>query len=59
VLAGLTVGLLAKNPPLLAAAAASFVVKKTAEVLYQEAGYSFSSDDVAERVFKIMKSLSH
>jgi hydroxyethylthiazole kinase-like uncharacterized protein yjeF len=58
VLAGLTVGFLAKNQPLLAATAASFVVKKTAEVLYQEVGYSFSSDDLAERVFRVMKDMT-
>jgi len=57
VLAGLTVGLLAKNPPLLAAAAASFVVKKTAEMLYEKVGFNFNADDVAENCFEVMNKL--
>jgi NAD(P)H-hydrate epimerase len=57
-LAGLTAGLAAKNPPLLAAAAASFVIKKTAEKLYEKVGYNFNADDVAENVFEVMKTLS-
>jgi hydroxyethylthiazole kinase-like uncharacterized protein yjeF len=50
VLAGVTVGLLAKNPPLLAAAAASLLVKKTAESLYEKVGYTFNADDLAEEM---------
>jgi NAD(P)H-hydrate epimerase len=56
-LAGLTAGFFAKNPPLMAAAAASFVVKKTAEKLYEKVGYNFNSDDLAENVFEVMKEL--
>ncbi len=55
VLAGVIVGLLAKNPPLLAAAAGSLVVKKTAEELAARVGYNFNADDVAEKVFEVMK----
>jgi NAD(P)H-hydrate epimerase len=51
VLAGVTVGLAAKNEPLLAAAAASFIVKKTADELYEKVGYHFNADDLAEEVF--------
>lgn len=57
-LAGITVGLLAKNPPLLAAAAASFVIKKTAERLYGRVGYNFNADDVAENCFEVMANLT-
>lgn len=53
-LAGITVALCAKNPPLLAAAAASFLIKKTAEKLYEEVGFNFNADDVASNVFKVM-----
>lgn len=54
-LAGVIVGLLAKNPPLLAAAAGTYLVKKTAEVLYERVGYNFNADDVSERVFEVLK----
>ncbi len=57
-LAGITVGLLAKNSPLLAAAAASFVIKKTAERLYEKVGYNFNADDVAENCFGVMADLT-
>ncbi len=56
VLAGVIVGLLAKNSPLLAAAAGSYLVKKTADILYEEVGFNYNADDVAERVFKVIKS---
>jgi hydroxyethylthiazole kinase-like uncharacterized protein yjeF len=56
-IAGLTVGLAAKNPPILAAATASYVVKKTAERLYEKVGLNFNADDVAENVFGVMKAL--
>lgn len=56
-LAGLTVGLLAKNEPLLAAAAASLVIKKTAEYLYEKVGYNFNADDVSENCFEVMRRL--
>jgi hydroxyethylthiazole kinase-like uncharacterized protein yjeF len=58
VLAGVTAGLAAKNPPLLAAAAASYIVKKTAESLYQETGYNFNADDLAEKVFGTMRGMT-
>lgn len=52
VLAGIIVGLLAKNPPLLAAAAGTYIIKKTAEMLYEKVGYNFNADDVSENIFK-------
>ncbi len=57
VLAGMTVGLLAKNEPLLATAAASYIVKKTAEYLYEKVGYNFNADDVAENCFEVFFQL--
>ncbi|MDO8551354.1 MAG: NAD(P)H-hydrate dehydratase [bacterium] len=54
VLAGLTVALAAKNEPLLAACAASFIVKKAAEELYQKSGFAYSADDLAEEVPQVL-----
>jgi len=48
--AGLTVALLAKNEPILAAAASSYIVKKAADSLYEEVGTAYNSDDLADRV---------
>lgn len=53
VLAGLTVGLLAKNEALLAAATASWLVKKAGEELEEERGEMFNADDVAEQVVRV------
>lgn len=58
VLAGIIVGLLAKNTPLISAAAGSFVIKKTAEHLFEQFGYNFNADDVASQVFAQLKSLT-
>jgi len=46
---------LAKNPPVLAAAAANFLVKKTAEELDSERGEMFNADDLVERVPVVYK----
>lgn len=56
-LAGLTVALLSKNEPILTACAASFIIKKTAEVLYEKVGTNFNSDDVAQTVPSVLFSL--
>lgn len=50
VMAGLTVGLLAKNEPLLAAAAAQYLTKKAAEKLGNKFGLMYNADDLAEEV---------
>jgi hydroxyethylthiazole kinase-like uncharacterized protein yjeF len=55
--AGITVGLLANNPPILAAAAAGWLIKKTAEQLFERVGYQYNSDDLAESVFGTYKKL--
>lgn len=54
VLAGLTVALLAKNDPFLAVCAASFITKKAAENLYKKVGFTFSADDLAEKVPRVL-----
>ena len=48
--AGLTVALLAKNEPLLAAAASSYIIKTAADLLYKEVGTAYNSDDLAAKV---------
>jgi len=55
--AGLTVGLLAKNPPLLAAATAAFIVKVTADRLFEKVGYNYNADDLAGEVFTTFRNL--
>lgn len=54
VLAGLTVGLAAKNEPFLAACAASWILKKTADKLYQEVGFAYNADDLAEKITEVL-----
>lgn len=54
VLAGLAVALSAKNPPFLAACAASWVVKQAAGELYQKVGFSYNADDLAERIPEVL-----
>lgn len=53
VIAGLTVGLLAKNETILAASCASYLVKKAAEKLSQTQDFMFNSDDLAVRVARV------
>lgn len=50
ILAGLTVALLAKNDPLLAASAASFIAKKAADELYKKRSIAYSADDLASQI---------
>ncbi len=50
VLAGIITGLAAKNPPLLAAAAGTYVLKKAAGKLFLEKGYGYNADDLAESI---------
>lgn len=45
--AGLTVGLLAKNEPFIAASAAAYLIKKAADGLYAKVGTSYNSDDLS------------
>lgn len=48
--AGLTVALLAKNEPFLAACSASCLIKKAADKLYEEQGTYYNSDDLAQEL---------
>lgn len=50
VLAGLTVALLAKNQPLLAATAASCIAKAAADELFEKVGTNYNSDDLADAI---------
>lgn len=56
VLAGLAVGLAAKNPPLLAACAASYILKKVADELYQKVGFSYNADDLVAKIPEVLAS---
>ncbi len=58
-LAGVVVGLAAHNPPLLAAAAGSFLVKSAADTLFERVGFDYNADDLAGAVFETKKQLSH
>lgn len=53
ILAGLTVGFLAKSEPVVAAAGASYLVKKAAEALASRYGLMFNGDDVADKVREV------
>jgi len=47
---GLTVALLAKNDPFLAAAAATYITKLAADKLYKKVGTNYNADDLADQV---------
>jgi hydroxyethylthiazole kinase-like uncharacterized protein yjeF len=53
VIAGLVVGLLAKNEPMLAVSVASYLTNSAAEGLEKERGTMFNADDLAERVAEV------
>ena len=50
ILAGLTVALYAKNEAPLAAAAASFIEKYSADELFKQKGYYYNADDLADKI---------
>ena len=54
VLAGLTVGLVAKNEPFLAACTASFILKKAADQLYKKVGFAYNADDLAQKIPEVL-----
>jgi len=54
VLAGLTTALAAKSPPFFSACAASFIVKKAADELYQKVGFAYNADDLAEKIPEVL-----
>lgn len=53
VVAGLTVGFLAKNEPILAAGAAVYLTKKAADRLAAKKSFMFNADDLAEEVTRV------
>jgi len=57
VLAGLTAALYAKNDGFLASAAASHILKSTADRLYQKVGIAYSADDLSLQIPEIYKEL--
>jgi len=58
VLAGLTVALLAKNDPFLAATSASYIAKAAADELYKEVGVNYNADDLADKIPVTYRSLT-
>lgn len=54
VLAGLAAALAAKNPPFLAACAASWVMRQAADVLYRKVGFAYNADDLAEKIPEVL-----
>ncbi len=58
VLAGLTVALLAKNDPFLAACSASYITKTAADELYKKVGTNYNADDLANKIPEVLHKLS-
>ncbi|KKQ75269.1 MAG: hypothetical protein US96_C0014G0027 [Candidatus Woesebacteria bacterium GW2011_GWB1_38_5b] len=58
VMAGLTVGLLAKNDPFLAACSGAYVVKAAADNLFKKRGVYYNSDDLASEIPFILAQLT-
>lgn len=54
-LSGLTVALLSKNDPLLAATSASFIAKSAADELHKKVGVYYNADDLVDAIPKVMK----
>jgi len=55
--AGLTVALLAKNEPFLAACSASYLVKRAADKLFEKVGTGYSADDLANFLPEVFHNL--
>lgn len=56
-LAGLTLGLLAKNDPFLAACCASYLEKKAADELFEKVGVNYNMDDLANKIPETYREL--
>lgn len=52
--AGLAVALLAKNDPFLAASASAYVVKKSADLLFEKVGNYYNSDDLVNKIPEVL-----
>lgn len=57
VLAGTLASLYATNEPLLSSVIASYLLKKTADVLYKEKGYWYNNQDIITRISSVLNSL--
>ena len=57
VIAGVTLGLLAKNDRLFSVVAASYLVKKAAEKLADKVGFMFNSDDLVDMIPQVFKDV--
>lgn len=57
VMAGLTVALLAKNDPVLAAASAAYVTKAAGDEIYKKVGVNYNADDLADKIPEVLNSL--
>ena len=57
--AGLTVALLAKNEPFLAAASASYIAKAAADELYKKVGVNYNADDLADKIPEVLSRLTN
>lgn len=53
VIAGLVVGLIAKNDPLFSVCGATLLVKRAAERIAKERGFMFNADDLVDEVAKV------
>lgn len=53
--AGLTVALFAKNDALLSASAASFIIKKASDILFEKVGFNYNADDLTNEIPQIMR----
>jgi NAD(P)H-hydrate epimerase len=53
--AGLTVALMAKNHPFLAATIGSYVTKLAADTLFKKVGFNYNSDDLANEIPQILR----
>ena len=56
--AGLTLALLAKNDPFLAASIASCIVKRAADKLFEKKGTFYNADDLAEKIPETLFNLT-
>lgn len=57
-MAGLTVGLLAKNEPMLAATSAAYVTKAAGDALYKKQGVYYNADDLANIIPETLYKLT-
>ncbi len=56
---GITVALLAKNEPFLAACSAAYLIKKAADEIHERVGVYYNATDVGEEIPRVLASLTH